>query len=502
MVAAAGGDHGAFGELYDRYAPRIHDLCLHLLHNRDDAADATAEVFLSAAEHIGQLRDPAKCKSWLYAITRNEAYRRTRRRSREQVIEMDDDMVTTIDDDHEPLDGDRVTRLLREAALGLDPRDQLVLELTLAGGLEGRDLAESLGVSENGAHQATHRMRERLGRSVGALMVARQGRADCAELARLLEPWDGSFSVLWRKRVARHVDGCDVCERRRKALPAALFSGTAFAAAPIAFVAPPADLRADVLGRARLGRASGWGADGFPPAPGRARRRALTAGMAALVVLLVVAAAIGLTASPRRHGTHLAAAGSSPTTTPIPVGPASSATSDSIYTSTTTPAALVTPTTAASPSPTVRATTNTQVTAAPGPPDTTGPTLTVVVPPALTAEPRLARGGCPGNPPVVATTSDPSGVTSVIMHYVLASSAAPAGDVSLLQVSATTWNVVWAPPSTGSFDLTITSTRRVRQHHVGHGLGRRLGGLSPLTRARVVPWIRDRRRWPRWPASS
>ena len=502
MVAAAGGDHGAFGELYDRYAPRIHDLCLHLLHNRDDAADATAEVFLSAAEHIGQLRDPAKCKSWLYAITRNEAYRRTRRRSREQVIEMDDDMVTTIDDDHEPLDGDRVTRLLREAALGLDPRDQLVLELTLAGGLEGRDLAESLGVSENGAHQATHRMRERLGRSVGALMVARQGRADCAELARLLEPWDGSFSVLWRKRVARHVDGCDVCERRRKALPAALFSGTAFAAAPIAFVAPPADLRADVLGRARLGRASGWGADGFPPAPGRARRRALTAGMAALVVLLAVAAAIGLTASPRRHGTHLAAAGSSPTTTPIPVGPASSATSDSIYTSTTTPAALVTPTTAASPSPTVRATTNTQVTAAPratrhhrSHPHRGGATRAHG---RAEARPgRMPRQPARGRDDVRSERRDlgDHALRPRLERGAGGRRVPPPGERHDVErgVGAT-------------FDRVVRPhdhvDRRVRQHHVGHGVGRRLGGLSPLTRARVVPWIRDRRRWPRWPASS
>ena len=68
-------------------------------------------------------------------------------------------------------------------------------------------------------------MRERLERSVAALLVARHGRADCAEVATLLEPWDGTFSVLWRKRVARHVDGCATCDRRRRAVPAMLFSG-------------------------------------------------------------------------------------------------------------------------------------------------------------------------------------------------------------------------------------------------------------------------------------
>ena len=58
--------------------------------------------------------------------------------------------------------------------------------------------------------------------SIGALLVARQGRDECDDLARLLEPWDGTFSVLWRKRVARHVDGCDTCEEHRRGVPAAV----------------------------------------------------------------------------------------------------------------------------------------------------------------------------------------------------------------------------------------------------------------------------------------
>ena len=42
------------------------------------------------------------------------------------------------------------------------------------------------------------------------------GRRDCPDLAGVLADWDGTFSVLVRKRVARHVDSCDICDRRKK----------------------------------------------------------------------------------------------------------------------------------------------------------------------------------------------------------------------------------------------------------------------------------------------
>ena len=135
---------------------------------------------------------------------------------------------------------------------GLDDRDRLVLELQLQG-VEGDDLAAALGTSTSTSYQHVHRMRERLERSIGALLVARQGRSDCDELDRLLSSWDGRFSVLWRKRVARHVDGCDICEHRRAGVPAALF-GTA-GASPL--LVTPTSVRDRVLSTAVVGGGPG-----------------------------------------------------------------------------------------------------------------------------------------------------------------------------------------------------------------------------------------------------
>ena len=45
--AATAGDRGAFAAIYDRYADRLHDFCWSVLRDRDEAADATQDAFLS-----------------------------------------------------------------------------------------------------------------------------------------------------------------------------------------------------------------------------------------------------------------------------------------------------------------------------------------------------------------------------------------------------------------------------------------------------------------------
>jgi RNA polymerase sigma factor (sigma-70 family) len=296
VAEALAGDREAIGRIYDRYADRIHTMCAHMLSDRDEAADVCGEVFLVAFQRLGQLREPSRLRVWLFAIARHEVYRRTERRNRieltEGVDEMDRLAASSWSDDTD--DGDAssagdLALLLRDASAGLDDRDRMVMELQLQG-LDGDELAAALGTSTSTAYQHTHRMKERLERSIGAVLVARQGRADCDELDRLLAGWDGRFSVLWRKRVARHVDGCEVCERRRKAVPAMLLGGVA-AAAPMlgasAVSAAPASVRDRVVRDARVGSSggAGWRRDGFPPAAGSGRTRLLVA-VAALVVLL------------------------------------------------------------------------------------------------------------------------------------------------------------------------------------------------------------------------
>ena len=49
---ALDGDRLALGEIYDRYADRVHTMCLHMLRDHDEAADVCGEVFLVAFQRL------------------------------------------------------------------------------------------------------------------------------------------------------------------------------------------------------------------------------------------------------------------------------------------------------------------------------------------------------------------------------------------------------------------------------------------------------------------
>jgi RNA polymerase sigma factor (sigma-70 family) len=230
-------DREAFAVVYDRYGSRLYDFAYSMLRHREDAADAVADSFVLFAERLIQLREPDRLRPWLYAIVRSECLRRLKARKRvaygdeEQLIEMADDATTP----HEAAERAALQQLVWDASAGLADRDRALLDLHLRQGLEGAELGEAMGVSASNAYVMLNRLRAQVDRSLGALLIARLGRDDCDELDALLVDWDGSFSPLIRKRVARHVDQCDVCSERRKKMvsPWALLAAVPMFAAPL-----------------------------------------------------------------------------------------------------------------------------------------------------------------------------------------------------------------------------------------------------------------------------
>lgn len=364
VAAHLGGDQQALAGIYDRHAAALYDTAAAMLRDRDEAADAVQDVFLVAAERMSQLREASRLRAWLFAILRNEVYRRSRQRRRMRPTDFSaPGAVAVVAPDDPRAEGSaavatELAESVRAAAGGLDQRDQLVLELSVRRGLAGADLAAALGVTPAQGHVLVHRMRERVSRSLDALAVARTGRKDCPALDRLLAGWDGELTVLIRKRVARHVDDCPTCGDTRRR-----FAGLVLFAAAPAIAAPPA-LRALVLERAAAGEVS-EGAhdftadDGFPAMVRTPRRGLVVAMLGALVaVAVLVTAGVVLSRggadepstvrSPPAVATTATTAPSAPSTTTAVTTTVAPTTTPTTTTSTTTTATTTTPTTTTS----------------------------------------------------------------------------------------------------------------------------------------------------------
>jgi RNA polymerase sigma factor (sigma-70 family) len=319
---AAQRDRVALAAIFDRYAPRILALCGSMLRSRADAEDCLQDVFVIAATRLSGLREPEKLRSWLFAVARHECLARIGKAAREVPVDTVPDSPTG--DRDQPADravAAELAEVVHSATAGLSPRDRLAIELADRQGLATDELGAALGMAPSSAYKLLVRARATAQRSLGALLLARTNRGECAQLELLLADWDGQLTQLIRKRIARHVEECDTCAERERRLvsPAALLGG-------MPSIAIPVRLRSDILTAAdraaRSGVPSGWRSGWPPPSPGghRLSRRVVGVSAAAVVIALIVLAAILV---PRQlSGQPVAAARPVvpiPTTTAVPV---------------------------------------------------------------------------------------------------------------------------------------------------------------------------------------
>ena len=303
IAAIVAGDPAGLAGVYDKYAESLYGYCRWMLGGSDCAADTVQDTFVIAAASLGGLADPLRLRPWLYAVARNECYRRLR--AGEAGLDEAADLVAPPADISENTERAELRGFVRTAMDGLNPGEREVIELGLRHDLSGADLAAVLGVSRNQAHALASRARGRLERELGVLLVARTGRWTCPVLDVMLYDWDGQMGAPVRKQVARHVGQCDACAyRRRSALRPAVLAGMA----PLA--ALPRGLREKVLALYGDGgplgqayreevtqRAGPFRANGFPQQfkQPTSRMIALCAGTAASGILIAIAATAVIT---------------------------------------------------------------------------------------------------------------------------------------------------------------------------------------------------------------
>lgn len=91
LVKLSKEDKGAFGELYERYMPKMYSYIFYRTSNRHDAEDLTARVFFRAMSHIGNYVDKGlPFQAWLYRIAHNLVANWHRDQGRRKIIALDD----------------------------------------------------------------------------------------------------------------------------------------------------------------------------------------------------------------------------------------------------------------------------------------------------------------------------------------------------------------------------------------------------------------------------
>jgi RNA polymerase sigma factor (sigma-70 family) len=205
------GDPEGLAQAFDRYATPLFAYCSAQLRDPADAAAVVRDTFRMAASRLDGLREPERLRSWLYAVARIQCLGLIESGAARSAVGVP------------PEEPAQLPARLRTALGGLSQGERDVVLLTLWQGLGTRETAAVLGVSRLRLQSLLTRARGQLGRSLGALFVARTGRKDCDPLDALLTEWDGQLTEVLRKRLSRHIRHCTACtDRQRRELQAAL----------------------------------------------------------------------------------------------------------------------------------------------------------------------------------------------------------------------------------------------------------------------------------------
>jgi len=90
------GDQAAVRELAVRYGPRIQQLAMRHMKNREDAEEVTQDVLLKVHRKIDAFRGDAALSSWIYRITFNTAMSRLRQNRAARAAAQERDRVEAL----------------------------------------------------------------------------------------------------------------------------------------------------------------------------------------------------------------------------------------------------------------------------------------------------------------------------------------------------------------------------------------------------------------------
>lgn len=162
--AAAMGDEAAFTELVARHHRDLLQVAYVICRDQALAEDSAQAAWAIAWRRIGDVRDPNLVRSWLVAVTANEARRvmRSRHSSIHEISVADIELRGVPDLRSDPLADGIASADLRRVLASLDPTDRALIALRYVAELSSDEIGRALGMSSSGARGRLSRLLLRL----------------------------------------------------------------------------------------------------------------------------------------------------------------------------------------------------------------------------------------------------------------------------------------------------------------------------------------------------
>ena len=137
------GDAAAFQPLVERYYDPLFRVAARMLHDREDARDATQTAFLKAYQGLSTLDRARPFFSWIYRILVNDCLNRLRARRPMDTLDHVDERPAPVTDG---VEAGETQHQVRAALLKLTPEQREVVMLRHFGAMSYAEMAAALGI--------------------------------------------------------------------------------------------------------------------------------------------------------------------------------------------------------------------------------------------------------------------------------------------------------------------------------------------------------------------
>ena len=179
IARARAGDTLAWGDLYKEYAPAIFRFCRRAMPTKEDAEDATMEIFMKLRDKLSQYDQTRSFTAWLYKVAANHCWDMLRRRKLRQDKETEDvdemPLECTEPNQLEKLIEERTSEEVRKALDKLGVRARMALVMRYYSDMSYDEIADALGVRRAFVGVVLLRARHDLRQAIGETSVLAAG---------------------------------------------------------------------------------------------------------------------------------------------------------------------------------------------------------------------------------------------------------------------------------------------------------------------------------------
>lgn len=172
------GDEQAFEALVLLYEKKVLNMCYYILQNKEEAEDATQDVFLTIYQSVSKFKGDAKLSTWIHRITLNKCLEYIRKAKRKKRFGIHQRIDITFSDQTADLEQNPEQALMQKerihaflkAVQGLSENQRIAYTLHHMEEFSYKEISESMNLSlsavESLIFRAKQQLRQQLNESI------------------------------------------------------------------------------------------------------------------------------------------------------------------------------------------------------------------------------------------------------------------------------------------------------------------------------------------------